>query len=276
MFRFGTVAAALLSIFIYSCKKDISASVINTDNLDKPHRATIFLTDHQTPLFDSVFIDIRKLELKLEDDTLGNDGWVTLNITPGIYNILRLRNGLDTLFGTGTLPNAHIKKIRLTLGNQNSVMLNGQSFPLNIHDNESEVVAELDDSNFEITGADQVLFWIDFDVAKSIREDNRGHGNNNGFRLEPHINIFTKHKSGSIEGKVLPKEAKALVMAITGTDTTMAVPEDDDGEFKIMGLKEGSYHVFIDGNNGYSDTTINNVNVVKNEDTHLGIITLHK
>jgi Domain of unknown function (DUF4382) len=276
MFRFCMVVVALLSILVYSCKKDISATAAGFANLDKPHSARIFLTDHQTPVFDSVFIDIRKLELKLEDDSLANDGWITLAINPGVYNILRLRNGLDTLFGTGTLPNAHVKKIRLTLGSQNSVMLNGQSFPLNIHDNEGEVIAELDDSNFEIVAPDQVLFWIDFDVAKSIREDNSGHGNGNGFKLEPHINIFTKHKSGSIEGKVLPKDADALVMAINGTDTTMAIPEDDDGEFKIMGLKEGSYNIFIDGNNGYNDTTINNVSVVKNEDSHLGTITLHK
>ncbi|MCW3116219.1 MAG: hypothetical protein JWM28_301 [Chitinophagaceae bacterium] len=276
IFRFSVMAAALLSIIIYSCSKDDSSTAAGFANLDRPHKAQIFLTDHQTPIFDSVFIDIRELELKLEDDTLANDGWVMLAIRPGIYNILRLRNGLDTLFGTGDLPNGRIKKVRLTLGNQNTAILKGQSFALNIHDNRGEIIADLDDSNFEIVGANQVLFWIDFDVAKSIKEDNSGDGNSHGYELEPHINIFTKHKSGSLEGKVLPEEANALVMAIQGTDTTLAIPEDDDGEFKILGLKEGSYNIFIDGNNGYRDTTINAVVVTKNEDSHLGVITLHK
>jgi hypothetical protein len=275
--RTGAAGILLLAVIFYSCKKDYSG--VNHDSLpdlSNPFNISVFLTDHQIPELDSIFIDIRKLEIKLEDDSLPAGGWVTLAIRPGVYNILQLRNGLDTLFGTGSLPNGRIKKVRLTLGNQNSVMMGGAVFPITIHDNNNEVVADLDESNFDITSAGQLLFWIDFDAAKSIRVDNSGHGNNNGFELEPHINIFTKHKSGSIEGKILPKEANALVMAINGRDTTMAIPEDDEGEFKIMGLKEGNYNVIIDGNNGYSDTTINNVVVTMNEDTHLGIITLHK
>jgi hypothetical protein len=155
-------------------------------------------------------------------------------------------------------------------------MLNNQSLPLAVHDNDGQIVVDLDDSNFEIVGSDQVLFWIDFDAAGSIRIDNSGSGNNNGFELKPHIKVFTKNKSGAIEGLVLPKAADALVMAINGTDTTMAIPDDDSGEFKIVGLNTGSYTVFIDGANGYLDSTINNVQVVKGEDTHLSAITLHQ
>ena len=76
---------------------------------------SMHLTDHQTPIFESVFIDLQRLEVKLEDDTLPNSGWVSLSINPGVYNILRFRNGLDTLFATGTLPNARVKKIKLVL-----------------------------------------------------------------------------------------------------------------------------------------------------------------
>lgn len=261
------------AVIIYSCQKDIAGG--DATDLNKPHPVTIYLTDHQTPIFDSVFIDLRALEVKLEDDTLPNGGWVSLNINPGIYNILRYRNGLDTLFATGTLPNARIKKIRLSLGTQNSVMKDGQSFPLRIKDEDMEVVANIDNSNFEITSSGQVLFWIDFDAARSIQVDNSGSGNNNGYRLKSHIKVFTHSRSGRIEGRVLPRAADPLVMAIIGTDTTMAIPDDDDGEFKIVGLNAGTYRVFIDGQNNFSDTTILNVIVRTNEDTHLPVITLH-
>ncbi|MFI5185276.1 MAG: DUF4382 domain-containing protein [Chitinophagales bacterium] len=263
----------IISTAVIACQKSAS---LNNSTLNQPHQAKIFLTDHQTPLFDSVFIDIQSLEVKVDGDSLGNEGWVTLDIRPGIYNILRFRNGLDTLFGNGTLPNANIRKIRLTLGTQNSVMLNNQSFPLNIHGNDGQVVIDLDESNFDVVGSDQVLFWIDFDAAGSIRVDNSGQGNNNGFELKPHLKVFTKTKSGRIEGEVFPKAADALVMAINGTDTTMAIPDDDNGEFKIVGLDTGTYSVFIDAQNGYIDTTINNVQVMKGEDTHLPSITLHQ
>lgn len=271
--RFGMLPIVLVSIIFYSCQKDISG---NTSDVNKPHGVTIYLTDHQTPVFDSVFIDLQGLEVKLEDDTLPNGGWVNLNINPGVYNILRFRNGLDTLFATGTLPNARVKKVKLILGTQNSVMKNGQSFPLRIKDEDREVIANLDDSNFEITTSGQVLFWIDFDAGNSIQVDNSGSGNNNGYRLKSHIRIFTRSRSGEIEGKVLPLAADPIVKAVIGSDTATAIPDDDDGEFKIVGLTAGTYKLMIDGQNGYNDTTINNVIVRNREDTHLPTIILHQ
>lgn len=266
------VAVVLLAVsaIVYSCQKDVSAN----SNLDKPHQAVIYLTDHQTPVFDSVFIDIQRLEVKVEDDTVGGDGWINLQINPGVYNILRFRNGLDTLFATGTLPSARVQKIRLTLGTQNSAMQNGQSFPLRVKDEDRQVVANLDDSNFEVSNG-QVLFWIDFDAGNSIQVDNSGSGNNNGFRLKSHIKIFSRGNSGRIEGKVFPQAADPIIKAVIGTDTATAIPEHD-GEFKIVGLRAGIYKVIYDGQNGYLDTTLNNITVRRGEDTHLPDITLHQ
>lgn len=271
--RFAMVAVISVSVILYSCQKDISG---NTSDVNKPHGVTIYLTDHQTPVFDSVFVDLQGLEVKLEDDTLPNSGWVNLNINPGVYNILRFRNGLDTLFAIGTLPNARVKKVKLILGTQNSVMKNGQVFPLRIKDEDREVIANLDASNFEITTSGQVLFWIDFDAGNSIQVDNSGSGNNNGYRLKSHIKIFTRSHSGEIEGKVLPLAADPIVKAVIGSDTATAIPDDDDGEFKIVGLTAGTYKLIIDGQNGYNDTTINNVIVRNREDTHLPAILLHQ
>jgi len=264
----------LSSAILTACQKGVSD--VNVRNVNQPHRATIFLTDDQVPLFDSVFIDLQKLEVKVEDEILGTESWVTLNIRPGVYNILRLRNGIDTLFATGTLPNADIRKLRLTLGTRNSITIGSQSLPLRIHDNEMQVVVNIEAGDFEIVGSDQVLFWMDFDLAGSIRVDNSGPGKNNGFELKPHIKIFTKSKSGRIEGKIFPEEAHAMVMAIHGADTTMAIPDDDDGEFKIAGLHEGVYSVFVHGQNGYNDVAIDNIRVANGEDTHIPAITLHK
>lgn len=260
-------------VFFYACKKEVSADASSV-NINKPHTVRVYLTDDQTPVFDSVFIDLQGLQIKLDDDTLANDGWTSLNIRPGVYNILRFRNGLDTLFATGTLPNAKIKKIRLVLGNNNSVMKDGKSFPLQLHGDDREVEVDLGNNSFEIIPPGQVLFWIDFDASRSIQYDNSGPGNHNGFRLRSHIRIFTKRHTGIIEGRVLPPDADARVMAINGTDTITAIPEHDKGEFKIVGLKPGVYNVLFDGQNNYRDTTITGVIVRGNEDTHLPTITL--
>lgn len=271
--RFFAAITILSSVVLYSCQKDATGNTGSSD-LSKPHQATIYLTDHQTPVFDSVFIDIRSLEVKLEDDTLPNDGWVMLNIRPGVYDILRFRNGLDTLFATGTLPNGRLKKIRLTLGTMNRAVKGSTSYNLRVKDEDKQVVANLDASNYEIS-AGQVSFWIDFDAGNSIQPDNSGSGSGHGYRLKSYIKIFCRSNSGRIEGKVLPRAADPIIKAVIGSDTATAIPDDDDGEFKIVGLSAGTYKVIIDGQNGYNDTTINNVIVRNREDTHLPVITLH-
>lgn len=268
------VVFLVASSLLYACQKELNNST--NANLNSPHPTKIYLTDHQTLIFDSVFVDIQGLEVKLEDDTIGHGGWVSLSIRSGVYNILRFRNGLDTLFGTGTLPNGRLSKIRITLGSRNSAMKNGQSFPLTLKSEDRQVEAELNSGNFEIDNNGQLMLWIDFDASQSIQVDNSGSGNNNGYRLRSHINIFSRSNSGSIEGKVVPAAADALVMAINGTDTAMAVPDDDDGEFKIVGLNAGTYRLFIDGQNGYLDSTINNIIVRKGEDAHVPTVTLHR
>ena len=75
---------------------------------------------------------------------------------------------------------------------------------------------------------------------------------------------------------MLPRFADAIVKAVIGSDTATSIPDDDDGEFKIVGLIAGTYKVLIDGQNGYNDTIINNVIVRNKEDTHLPVITLHQ
>lgn len=262
------VITFISAIVFFACQKE------NISGSNKPARLTVYLTDHQTPVFDSVFIDIQKLEVKVGDDSLSNDGWFAVNIRPGVYNILRFRNGLDTLFGTTTLPNNKIRKIRLTLGTRNSVMKDNQSFPLKVKDNDRQVVVNIESSNFDIIN-DQVMFWIDFDAGNSIQVDNSGSGNSNGFQLKSHIKIFTHRNTGRIEGRVLPMAASPIVKAFAGSDTATAIPERD-GVFKFVGLNAGTYSVLFDGNNGYRDTTITNVIVRTGEDTRLSAITLRQ
>ena len=64
--------------------------------------------------------------------------------------------------------------------------------------------------------------------------------------------------SGAIRGKVFPSTAHPLVSANNSQDSAHAIP-DEEGEYEIEGLHEGTYTVKFQGFNGYRDTTINNV-----------------
>lgn len=277
---FFTKALGLLSVtllFFSACKKDDShegeTNHGGLPGLPGTHSTLqVYLTDHQSLIFDKIFIDIQKVEIKVEDngvDSLG--GWFTLSIRPGVYDILTLRNGVDTLLGTGSIPaNRKLQEIRITLGNNNSVVLEGKTFPLFLKDDKNEIRIKLDDIRVDEVANGQFRFSIDFDGGRSIREH---HGD---FELEPEIKAFTHGSSGRIEGKVQPSAAQAMVLAINGTDTVSARPEHE-GEFKIVGLKAGTYQLFLDATaNNYKDSTISNIVVRSNEDTKLGTIRLHQ
>jgi Domain of unknown function (DUF4382) len=264
---FLLVFVALVSFI--GCQKSISSE----DNAGTTGKLTVFLTDHQSLVFDSVFVEITGAEIKVEDngvDSLG--GWFNLNITPGIYNLMSLRNGVDTLLATAQLPvGGKLQKIRLSLGTRNRVVRNGQTFPLALKRGHEFITLKLDDSNIDFLPPNQYQFWLDFDAGRSIREEN------GVYVLRPVIKAFCRGRSGRIEGKVLPRAAGAVVYAIKGTDTVASARPEDDGEYKIVGLDAGTYRVYFNATtNNYRDTAISNVIVRTKEDTKLGTITLRQ
>lgn len=57
-------------------------------------------------------------------------GWVTLGTNAGIYNLLVLTNGVDALIANGDVPSRRVSDMRLILGPNNNVIVNGQTYPL--------------------------------------------------------------------------------------------------------------------------------------------------
>lgn len=276
----------LVLVLLVSCQKSLSPK----NDVAGQSTVKLFLTDDPSLVFDKILLDIQKVEVKVEDsaqeqnemehqgqsddkdnhgDTTG--GWKAVSIHPGVYDILQFRNGLDTLFGSISFPaNTELKKIRITLGSNNSVVFGGNSFPLTVKGNDNIVVIKVKESPVNFNQGSLSNIWMDVDAGRSIRK------NGNTFELKPSIKLFSKEATGGVEGRVLPKEAAAVVMAINGTDTATAKPEDE-GEFKFNGLKAGTYSfVYHATANNYKDTTIANVNVRTKEDTKLPAVTLHK
>lgn len=262
------IALGLVTMFAISCKKDLSTK---NGSINGPAtKLTVFLTDDQSLVFDKVMIDIQRLEIKVEDDGVDSlGGWFSLNIKPGVYDILQLRNGIDTLFATGAVPaGRELQKLRLTLGNNNSVVQNGQTFPLALKNNNNQVIIKLENADVDFDSNDHFSFTLDFDAGRSIRFQH------NQFELDSQLRPFAKKNSGSIEGRVVPASAQAVVMAINGSDTATAKPSNE-GEFKIVGLKPGTYQMIFHATaNNYLDSTVGNVIVQGGEDTQVGTVTL--
>ncbi len=157
--------AVLTAISVSACKKESSNTTLR-----------IRLTDAPAAL-DEVNIDLEQVHVQFVSDT---SSWIYLNTKAGIYNLLSLQNGIDTLIASGTYPTGSVKELRLVLGDQNTVVEDGQSYPLTIPSGASSGLKIKVNKQLQ-KGIDSLL--IDFDAALSIRKEE------DGFKLRPVIKL---------------------------------------------------------------------------------------
>lgn len=250
-----TVALLSLSIVLFSCADD-----------NEQARLSIRLTDGPGD-YEEVLIDVQEVKINVSDDD--DSGWQSLQSTrKGIYNLLDFSNGIDTLLVDEFLPAGKISQMRLVLGSENKVKIDGEYYDLatpsaqqsglkfNIH-------AELKDG---IT----YKLWIDFDAGRSIVKKGNG-----SYSLKPVIRTYTEATSGAINGNVVPVAAKPYVMAISAENDTLGTYADiETGFFLIKGIEPGTYQVKLEPVGGFQEKTIEGVEVQLGNVTQLGEVTL--
>src|SRR5574338_837914 len=282
-----TVTVVAIAAF-YACQKDVSAPGNNSAVPPGKMKFSVLLTDGPYD-FQKVLIDIQSVAVKVDtcrrngDDDHDDPGcddhhdslashceyWDTLDIHPGVYDLLTLRNGLDTLLASGFLINGKIERIKITLGNRDSVMADSVMHPLHLLNPFNFVFINIHREHLDSLSSNNFQVYLDFDLSHSIFYFG------GQYWLVPVLRPFSIHSYGEIEGRIKPEHSFGIVKAYNATDTASAMPFDE-GEFKIRGLKAGIYTVFIQGKNGYMDSTINNVNVMQNRETNIGTIQLHQ
>ena len=254
-FLFAPIAAALL--IFSACSKNSSGT----------SRLEVRLTDDPS-LYQAVYIDVEKVEVNVSADTGANSGWQTLPLLrPGVYNLLDFRNGIDTVLASMDLPAGKLSQMRLTLGNDNSVVIDGQSYPLTTPSSEQSGLK----FNIHSTLTSGIVYrlWIDFDAARSIVTTGNG-----GYSLKPVIRTYSEAIGGSIKGYVLPSSSKALVWAVQGTDSLLAVPDSTTGYYFFGGVNAGSWDLsMIALDSAFKDTTFA-VTVSTGVVTDAGTVTL--
>ena len=152
---------AMVGLLFAACSKDSN---------DKPTTLKVRMTDAPI-LADEVNVDIQAVMVKFRDDPDSTKGWADLNTNVGVYNLLGLQNGIDTLLAMGTIPTNDVKEIRFVLGTNNSIKVAGITYPLTIPSgSESGLKIKV---NKKLSGpVDSIL--IDFDAALSIKQNGAG------------------------------------------------------------------------------------------------------
>ncbi|MBE0571874.1 MAG: DUF4382 domain-containing protein [Ignavibacteriaceae bacterium] len=254
---------ALLSIFIYFGCSD---QTTNVDPVDQNGRLKIHLIDSPAQL-DSVIICVTRVEVHRAGSD-STSGWFVINDSTRFFDLLQLTNGASVILGDTSLPAGQYTQIRLFIGDGSYVIDQGTKHDLEVPSGSQSGLKLIHQFTIETGKLYELL--LDFNVEKSIVITGNGK-----YKLKPTIRVTPIVISGSISGQVLPLYAQPTIRTVYGTDTVTTYT-DLQGFFKLMGLPQGIYDVNIIPADKliYRDTTITNIQVMANQDTDIGEITL--
>ncbi len=217
--------------------------------------------------YQQVNIVVSRVEVHVADaDSVG--GWTTINDNPATYDLLDLRNGVNAVLGDAKLAAGKYTQIRLIIGAGSMVVINDTAYSLEIPSGFQTGIKLNHD--FTIESGKLYELTLDFDAARSIHQTGAGQ-----YKLNPVIRVQATVTSGTISGIVAPVAARAIVSAVVGTDTLSASADSVTGAFMLIALPAGVYAVAIEPTDTlYADTTIADVQVIAQQNTDLGTITL--
>ena len=258
----------------------------NSDNADKAN-ISVSLVDEPGD-YENVFVEVLDVLVKYEgseadeaDEDMDQDGdidtddngWQSLGIiNPGVYDLLELTGGISLqLVDNVEIETGVIKQIRLVLGENNSVVLEGESEarPLNTPSGQQSGLKIM--VNQTIEAGFNYNFILDFDADASVVMA----GSSGNINLKPVLRASLEVNSGSLSGTVLPLDVAVEVTA-SNTEVTASTMTNDLGEFEILGLPTGVYTITItpDADSALTAVTIENVEITAGEITILETITL--
>ena len=243
---------ACLSLFFSSCEDDKNA------------RIEVWLTDDPGD-YQKVNIDLQEVQVH-SNETESEQGWKSVEVTPRIYNLLDLANGTETLLGDLDLPGGRLSQIRLKLGENNSVQIDGVEHPLSTPSaQQSGLKVKI---NKVLAEGITYKILLDFDAAQSVVKTG-----NDAYILKPVIRAITEAQDGGIEGMIDPP-GQVSISVLSGEEIVTTTTSSDEGEFLIQGLEAGTYSLVFDGPGDDPVVEKDGIEVVLGEITDVGVVSV--
>jgi hypothetical protein len=254
---FGMLIAALAAM---SCESGEKEARLIIRLVDAP-------AEYQAVNVDILGVRVHRSEVAGEDE----GGWIDLpGSDAGVVNLLDYTGGTELTLVDTWFPEGRISQVRLMLGGDNTVVIDGSSHPLE--------TPSAQQSGLKLNVHETLLagityeFLLDFDAARSVVRTGNGR-----YLLKPVIRVITRTLSGAIRGEVLPAGENVAVYALVGTDTlgTSFAPEGKSA-FMVSGLDEGSYRLVLDPgeDSEYAGLVLDDVEVMTGNVTDVGQQTL--
>ncbi|PKD21518.1 carbohydrate-binding protein [Salegentibacter salinarum] len=256
--------AAVVAFGFTSCSDD-DENGIEEGNA----QLTVRMTDAPGD-YDEVWVDVQDVMIKTEAEVGEEEGeWESLsNVETGRYDLLELTGGVSQLLADVEIPAGYLDQIRLVLGPDNVVVIDGEENPMATPSaQQSGLKLNIQQ---ELEAGESYEYLLDFDVDESI-----GTTGNGGYILKPVIRMSAMANTGSIVGEVHPSDTRSLVKAQNASHTISAYT-DEGGNFALHGVPAGTYQVTItpDAETGLEMVPVDNVEVVQGEAKDLEIIYL--
>nr|WP_294900597.1 DUF4382 domain-containing protein [uncultured Pedobacter sp.] len=211
--------------------------------------------------YDAIVLNVKEINV------ITSGGSSTLSVGNKAFDILKFRNGQDTLIASQNVPSGKLQEVRLVLENTgNYVVIGGTTYNLTTPSGQSSGV-KIKVQEDLIDGVAYTLL-LDFDAAKSIV--NTGNGK---YILKPVIRAIPNAISGAITGMVSPIASTPNIYAINGVDTVGTII-DATGKYYFNGMVEGSYKVNFETSLPYISKSFDNVVVTKGSVTNMGTVSL--
>lgn len=234
----------------------IAASCSDEQENDGMARLVISLTDAPGD-FEEVNIDVVGVKVII------NDSLLDLETEQGTINLLELTNGKHIILVDQPVPAGLLSQVRLVLGDNNSVKVDGMLHPLKTPSAQQSGLKF--NVHRQFVPAFAYEYMIDFDAARSVVTTGNGK-----YNLKPLIRVFAEEASGAIQGTVYPADSKPLIYAISSSDDTTSTTSDTlTGAYFFNGAMQDVYKLaFLFDSIVYADTTLEGIQVTT------GIITV--
>ncbi|MDR6299663.1 DUF4382 domain-containing protein [Mesonia maritima] len=259
--NFKFLAVLLVSLIAFSACSDDDDS--NSSSNQGKAKMSLKMVDAPGD-YDEVNIDVEDIVIKYS----GEENEVAFGeVNAGIYDLLELTGGASVvLTDEEEIPAGNVSQIRLILGDDNTIVVDGETFPLSTPSAQQSGLK----LNLNTTLEEGIVYEyiLDFDVEKSIVTQGNG-----GYSLKPVIRINAVAETGRIAGSILPLNLSALITAENDTNE-ISTYSNSEGEFELNGVPEGTYTLTIqpDANLDLEIQTLTDVEVVNGETTTVGEI----
>ncbi len=271
----------LIAIFMVAILGFQSCSNDNDNIIDNTARVQLKLVDAPGD-YEEVNIEI--IDVLINSPENGG-GWTSItpdDFTPIIVDLTELIGGAELLLSDVIIPSGMLKEVRLVLGDNNTLVIEGKSDPVHLDTPSAQQSGLKIKINTQLEPGYSYTFIFDWNVDKSIVKA----GNSGKYLLKPVIRVNAEVNSGSIKGEVVGpamegdgingpvplKGAKVRAYTIDGVEEAGTF-SDGNGNFIIRGLDPGEYKIKIEHIN-YINYESGTINVIVGEVSDAGTIEL--